>query len=95
MLQALDKFMPKHPDLCWTKPEGGLFLWIKVPPAIDTDRMFHQAIEENVAYVVGSSFYAEDGGRDAMRINFSYPSEEEIVEGVRRLAKVIEKNLQQ
>jgi 2-aminoadipate transaminase len=94
MLQALEKFMPKHPDLCWTKPEGGLFLWIKVPPAIDTDSMFSQAIGENVAYVTGSSFYAEGGGHDAMRINFSYPSEDEIVEGVRRLAMVIERNLQ-
>ena len=93
MLQALEQHMPKHPDLCWTKPEGGLFLWIRVPPTIDTDSMFYQALEENVAYVVGSGFYSDEGGKDAMRINFSYPSEAEIEEGVKRLAKVIKKNL--
>ncbi len=93
MLQALEKTMPKQPDLCWTRPEGGLFLWIKVPPSIDTDEMFRQAIGENVAYVVGSCFYADGGGHDAMRLNFSYPSEDEIIEGIRRLAGVIKKNL--
>lgn len=93
MLQALEQHMPKHPELCWTRPEGGLFLWLKVPPDIDTDKMFFQALEEKVAYVVGTGFYADDGGRDAMRLNFSYPTEDEIVEGVKRLARVIKKNL--
>ena len=93
MLQALDRYMPRHSELCWTRPEGGLFLWLKVPAAIDTDRMFFHALEEKVAYVVGTGFYADDGGKDAMRLNFSYPSEDEIVEGVKRLAKVIEKKI--
>ena len=93
MLNALDEFMPKHSDIRWTKPEGGLFLWVTLPSTMDADKIFYQAIEENVAYVVGTGFYTDGGGKNAFRINFSYPSEEEIFEGVKRLAKVIEKNL--
>lgn len=93
MLQAMDEYMPKHAEIKWTKPEGGLFLWLSLPSYFNVDEMFYEAIEENVAYVVGTGFYADDGGKSALRLNFSYPSEEEIVEGVQRLAKVIEKNL--
>ncbi len=93
MLQMLKKFMPAHPEIDWTKPEGGLFLWLRLPSYIDVDKMLFQAIEENVAYVASSGFYADSGGEAALRMNFSYPSEEEIEEGVQRLAKVIERNL--
>ena len=93
MLDALEQYMPKHPDLYWTRPEGGLFLWISVPFHINTDDMFLEAIQENVTYVVGSGFYAEEDGKHAMRLNFSYPSLGEIVEGVKRLAKVIQRRL--
>jgi len=93
MMQALEDTMPKHPDLCWTRPEGGLFLWLKMPEKVDTEIMFKEAVEENVAYVVGTGFYPDGGGKHAMRLNFSYPSESDIVEGVKRLARVIERNL--
>ena len=93
MLKALEEYMPKHPEIRWTKPEGGLFLWVMLPSTFDVDKMIFQALEEKVAYVVGTGFYTDGGGKDAMRINFSYPTEEEIIEGVKRLAKVIEKNL--
>jgi 2-aminoadipate transaminase len=82
--------MPRLPGLRWTKPDGGLFLWVVLPEHMDTDEMFYEAIEQNVAYVVGSAFHSDGGGRNAMRLNFSYPTKDEIVEGVRRLAKVIE-----
>ncbi|MBN2104004.1 PLP-dependent aminotransferase family protein [bacterium] len=93
MLEALDMYMPKQPDICWTRPEGGLFLWLTLPASIDADTMFFQALEEKVAYVAGSGFYTDGGGRHCMRINFSYPSENEIVEGIKRLSRVIRKNL--
>ena len=93
MLESLEKYMPKHPDISWTRPEGGLFLWLTVPESIDADAMFFQALNEKVAYVVGSGFYMDGGGKHCMRINFSYPSEIEIVEGIRRLSRVISKNL--
>ena len=93
MLEALDKYMPKHPEIRWTKPEGGLFLWMELPKHIIADELFYDAIEANVAYVVGTGFYTDGSGQNAFRINFSYPSEEEIVEGVKRLAGVIKKRL--
>ena len=95
MLRALDEYMPEHPDINWTKPEGGLFLWVRLPSFLDVGTLFYQAVEENVAYVSGTGFYADEGGKNAFRINFSYPTEEEIVEGIKRLAKVIENNLKE
>ncbi|MBN1781561.1 PLP-dependent aminotransferase family protein [bacterium] len=93
MLEALEKYMPGHPEISWTKPEGGLFLWVTIPENIDVDRLFYQALEANVAYVSGTGFYTDGGGKHAMRLNFSYPSESQIVTGIQRLAEVISGNL--
>ncbi len=89
MIEALARCMPSRHDLTWTEPEGGLFLWIRLPSFIDTEAMFPAAIAEKVAYVIGSAFYFDEPERNAMRINFSYPSLEQIDEGVERLAGVI------
>ena len=89
MLEQLELHMPKHPGLKWTKPEGGLFLWISLPESIDADEMFHKAIAKNVAYVVGSAFYFDNPEHNSMRLNFSFSSHEEIEEGVKRLAEVV------
>ncbi len=92
MLEALDKHMPKIKGLSWTRPQGGLFLWVTLPKHIDSDQLFYEAIERNVAFVVGSAFYCNDGGKNAMRLNFSFPTKEDIVEGIGRLARVIEEH---
>jgi 2-aminoadipate transaminase len=89
MVAMLEKHMPKRFDLTWTKPEGGLFLWISLPKYIDTDAMIHKAVARKVAYVVGSAFYFDEPEHNAMRINFSYSSMEQIEEGVKRLAAVV------
>jgi DNA-binding transcriptional MocR family regulator len=92
MLDALVEFWP---DACsWTHPEGGLFLWAQVPKEIDTTEFLKQALEENVAYVPGVNFYPnEDGGFNAMRLNFSYSAPDTIVEGIRRLGVALKKAL--
>ena len=90
MLSALDEHMPDLPGLSWTRPQGGLFLWVRLPEHVDADELFYEAIEQNVAFVVGSAFHCDGGGRSSMRLNFSYPTNEDIVEGVKRLARVIE-----
>jgi 2-aminoadipate transaminase len=89
MLSMLSKYMPKLPGLKWTQPHGGLFLWVTLPDDMDTGEMFHSAIEKQVAYVVGTAFYPDGGGRNAFRMNFSYSSMAEIEEGVKRLSQVI------
>ncbi len=91
-LEAMEENFPKDMGVEWTNPEGGLFLWIKVPEEINTSELFYKAIEEKVAFVPGDVFYPEAFRRyNTMRINFSYPTEEQIVEGVRRLSSVLKK----
>lgn len=93
MLRALDTYMPDAKGLRWTKPQGGLFLWVTLPEYIDADVMFEEAISQKVAYVIGSAFFHDGTGKNTFRLNFSYPTEEEIEEGIKRLAEVIKKNL--
>ena len=93
MLEALERHMPKDAGVRWTRPEGGLFLWVTCPEQIDCDEMFPEALKENVAYVIGSAFHCDGSGRNTMRLNFSYPSVAQIEEGIRRLAGVIKARL--
>ncbi|MFA6002835.1 MAG: PLP-dependent aminotransferase family protein [Elusimicrobiota bacterium] len=93
MLQALERYMPADKGVSWTRPEGGLFLWLRLPPHMNADELFYEAIKENVAYVIGSAFHCDGSGQNTMRLNFSYPSEEQIEEGIKRLAKVVKANL--
>jgi len=92
MLASLEEYMPDLEGLSWTRPEGGLFLWVTLPDHMNADDMFYKAIEQNVAYVIGSAFYCDGGGQSSMRLNFSYPTKDDIVEGVKRLARVIEEH---
>ena len=91
MLASLEKYMPE--GVSWTKPEGGLFLWVKLPEYISADDMFEDAIKENVAYVIGSAFHVDGSGKNTMRLNFSYPTLYEIEEGIKRLATAIKKRM--
>jgi 2-aminoadipate transaminase len=91
MLKALKRHMPK--GVKWTKPEGGLFLWVKLPKNLSANELFPKAVEEKVAYVIGSAFHCDGKGQNSMRLNFSYPSEEQIEEGVKRLAAMVRKNM--
>jgi len=91
MLAALRKYMPK--SVKWTEPEGGLFLWVELPKKMSATELFPKAIENKVAYVIGSAFHCNGKGHNTMRINFSYPSEQQIDEGIRRLAKMIKENM--
>jgi len=93
MLEKLEEYMPKRFDLTWTKPEGGLFLWLSLPYYVDTDKMFFKAIEKKVAYVVGSSCYFDEPETNAMRLNFSYSTFEQIDEGIKRLSQVVKEEI--
>ncbi|HAM36745.1 MAG TPA: aminotransferase [Elusimicrobia bacterium] len=93
MLNALERYMPADKGVSWTKPQGGLFLWVRLPGHMNADELFYEAIKQNVAYVIGSAFHCDGGGQNTMRLNFSYPSEEQIDEGIKRLAGVIKHNL--
>jgi 2-aminoadipate transaminase len=91
MIEALTQYMPE--GVHWTKPEGGLFLWVILPKSIDTKAIFPKAVEAKVAFVPGSPFHPMGGGENTMRLNFSNTKPELIMEGINRLAKVIKENL--
>ncbi len=91
MLDALEEHMPE--EVSWTKPEGGLFLWATVPEGLSTKSFFNDALEKKVAFVPGESFFAEGGGENTMRLNFSNAKPELINEGIGRLSIVIKNHL--
>lgn len=91
-LKAMDEYFPEELGIRWTKPEGGLFLWITTPEEINTLELFYMAVEEKVAFVPGEVCYPKGYRKyNTMRINFSFPTKEQIVEGVKRLSSVIKK----
>ena len=92
MLNALEKYMPKE-EISWSKPTGGMFLWITLPERIDTKEIFMVAIERNVAYVIGRPFHCDNSGGNTMRLNYSFPSIEQIEKGINQLAEAIKKVL--
>jgi 2-aminoadipate transaminase len=91
MLAALQEFFP--PEATWTRPEGGLFLWVTLPDATDCDALFHAALRQNVAFVPGSAFYADEQRGCHMRLNFSSSRPEQIRDGIRRLGTAVKEQL--
>jgi 2-aminoadipate transaminase len=73
----------------WSKPDGGVFVWLSLPEQLDTAAMFQDAIERKVAFIPGAVFSVDGRTKNAMRLNFSNVRPEAIGEGVKRLAEVI------
>jgi len=79
------------PDGCtWTHPDGGLFLWARMPERVDTQELLSMATTSKVAFVPGAPFWVNRDVRNTMRLNFSNATEDMIVEGVRRLGDLVE-----
>jgi len=91
MLDSLEEHMPE--GVRWTKPQGGLFLWITLPEEIDSADIFKKAIKEKVAFVPGAAFHALGGGKNTMRLNFSCEKPEAINEGISRLGRALKQEL--
>jgi len=92
MMETMKKYFPEG-YVCY-KPKGGMFAWVTLPEGIDTEIMFLDAIKEKVAYVHGKAFHVDGGGKRSMRLNFSYSTNEQIDEGMKRLGKVIKGKLE-
>jgi 2-aminoadipate transaminase len=86
MLAALAEYLPQ---LSWTVPNGGFYVWATLPDHLDSKAMLPRAVKELVAYTPGTAFYADGNGRNNMRLSFCYPTPEFIREGIRRLSVVI------
>jgi 2-aminoadipate aminotransferase apoenzyme (EC 2.6.1.39) len=92
MLDALEKYFPKN--FSWTKPEGGMFIWVEGPKNFDSVKTYWKAVEKKVAYVPGCYFFVKQGqGKNTFRLNFTNVSEEKINEAIKRLSEVIKKNI--
>ncbi len=92
MLDALAEFFPREAE--WTQPSGGLFIWATLPEFIDTGDLLAKALrEERVAFVPGSAAYVDGRGGSSMRLNFSGADVDGIVEGVRRIGKVVDEQI--
>ncbi|HLF06548.1 MAG TPA: PLP-dependent aminotransferase family protein [Thermoplasmata archaeon] len=92
MLESIEECFPKEAH--WTKPDGGMFLWVTLPSEIDTREMLTRAVEQKVAYVSGRAFHVGgENGKNSMRLNFSYANEDDIRTGIQRLAAVIDAEL--
>ncbi len=92
MLETLDAYFPK--SATWTRPQGGFYVWVTLPPEIDTKALVPKAIVAKVAYVPGTAFYADGLGSWSMRLSYCYPTPERIREGVKALAGVVEQEIQ-
>ena len=89
MQNALARHMPM--GVTWTKPQGGMFVWVKLPEGLDGARLLEAALAEaRVAFVPGAPFFAVGPEANTLRLSYSLPRLDEIDDGVRRLARVIE-----
>ena len=92
MLEALQAHMPE--GVSWTKPEGGMFIWVTLPDTLDGADLLKQSLEsERVAFVPGHAFFADGSGRNTLRLSYSTSTEGKIAEGVERLGQLITRAL--
>ncbi|HJX04971.1 MAG TPA: PLP-dependent aminotransferase family protein [Thermoplasmata archaeon] len=92
MLSGMDEFMPDGIE--WTKPEGGMFLWVDLPDWMDSGELLKKALKKRVAFVTGKAFFADPkDGTSSLRLNFTHPSDSMITEGLRRLGSVVNQEI--
>ena len=87
MVTMIKKYFPS--DVKYTKPEGGMFLWVTLPEGMSSIELFEIAIDENVAFVPGEAFYSDNPESNTLRLNFSNSDEKKIEEGIKRLGSAI------
>jgi 2-aminoadipate transaminase len=90
MLEAMDASFPEEAE--WNDPKGGLFLWVKMPARLNTTEMLMEAVRNGVAYIPGSNFFAKPV-HNYIRLNYSFPSEDDIVEGIQILGGMLKEKL--
>jgi 2-aminoadipate transaminase len=94
LLAAMDKHLPNGVE--WTVPQGGFFVWVKLPEPLQAAELLPEVVNEGVAYVPGLAFFADDGfpaEPNTLRLSFSYAEPEVLEEGIRRLARVLARHI--
>ncbi|MGD0804449.1 MAG: PLP-dependent aminotransferase family protein [Candidatus Bathyarchaeia archaeon] len=90
MLEAMETSFPKKAK--WEEPKGGLFLWVKLPRGFDTDSLLMESVKNGIAFVPGSLFFSKPV-HNYLRLNYSLPSEEDIVTGIQALGRLLKEKL--
>lgn len=93
MLQTMDEHFPQ--EVTWTRPEGGLFLMVTMPAALNAREVLKQALAHDVAFVPCDDFFIGDTGHNMFRLNYSNARPERIVEGIKRLGTVLKEAVAQ
>ena len=91
MQELLARYMPQ--GVTWTRPDGGLFLFLTMPQGFDAVKFYDRALDNGVAYVAGSFFHPDGSGLNTMRLNFSFMNLERIDKGLQLLARLIGEEL--
>ena len=91
MISALEEMIP---EATWNVPDGGFYVWVKLPEGLNAKSMLPRAVTARVAYVPGTAFFYDGTGSDYIRLSYCYPTPERIREGVRRLAGVVDAELE-
>ena len=91
MVAAIEEYFPA--EVRFTRPEGGMFLWVTLPEQLSALELFEHAVKENVAFVPGTPFFVNGGGTHCLRLNFSNADEDKIEEGIKRLGRIIKDRL--
>ena len=92
LLEQLERHMPE--GVSWTHPEGGLFLFLTMPEGFDAVKFYDKSLDAGVAYVAGEFFHPDGSGKNTMRMNFSFMSEQKICEGVTLLGQLLHSVIQ-
>ena len=91
LLGLLETHMPE--GVHWTRPQGGLFLFLTLPEGFDAVKFYDQALDAGVAYVAGEFFYPDRRGKNTMRLNFSFMNQDRMTEGIKLLASLLRENI--
>jgi 2-aminoadipate transaminase len=92
MISCIEEFFPKN--LAYSKPEGGLFIWVELPKSIDSGELFAECLENNVAFVPGAPFFPNGTKKNALRLNYSNMPKDKINEGIKRIGEVLHRELE-
>lgn len=90
LMSSLQQHMPD--SVRWSRPEGGFFTWVRLPPGLDSEELARNALDVGVAFVPGTPFYPDGRGHEHLRLSFSCVPDEDISDGVQRLATLIRRS---
>ena len=92
MCEAIEEHFPE--GVSYTRPDGGLFLWVRLPESLDSTELLKEAAERRVAFVPGRPFFVDGSGKNTLRLSFASVPPDTIREGIKRLGAVIKAELQ-